>query len=138
MRITLIGGPTAILEINGLRLLTDPTFDTAGSEYARGPVVLRKTEGPACGSWDLEPIDAVRSATINMPTTSTTPAGRFFPMYARSSRPKSALNGWVGTQLASRRGKPQSLHRQMAQSRSRSRQLLRATAHQASSRSQEM
>lgn len=59
MRITLIGGPTALLEIDGLRLLTDPTFDAAGSEYARGPVVLRKTEGPICGSNDLEPIDAV-------------------------------------------------------------------------------
>ena len=45
MRITLIGGPTAALEINGLRLLTDPTFDPASSEYPRGPVVLRKTAG---------------------------------------------------------------------------------------------
>jgi L-ascorbate metabolism protein UlaG (beta-lactamase superfamily) len=59
MRITLIGGPTAVLEINGLRLLTDPTFDPAGSEYPRGPVVLRKTAGPACGHEDLQPIDAV-------------------------------------------------------------------------------
>jgi len=59
MRITLIGGPTALVEINGLRLLTDPTFDAAGSEYARGQVVLRKTDGPVCGSKDLEPIDAV-------------------------------------------------------------------------------
>ena len=48
-----------MLEINGLRLLTDPTFDPAGSEYPRGPVVLRKTAGPACGPEDLNPIDAV-------------------------------------------------------------------------------
>lgn len=59
MRLTLIGGPTALLEMNGLRLLTDPTFDPAGGEYGRWPVVLRKTVGPACNPEDLEPIDAV-------------------------------------------------------------------------------
>ena len=59
MRITLIGGPTALLEIGGLRLLTDPTFDPAGGEYGRWPVVLRKTVGPACGAEELLPIDAV-------------------------------------------------------------------------------
>lgn len=32
MRITLIGGPTALLEIEEYRLLTDPTFDPPGSE----------------------------------------------------------------------------------------------------------
>ena len=31
--ITLIGGPTALIELNGFRLLTDPTFDGPG-EYA--------------------------------------------------------------------------------------------------------
>jgi len=30
--ITLIVGPTALIEANGLRLLTDPTFDAPG-EY---------------------------------------------------------------------------------------------------------
>ena len=59
MRITLIGGPTALLEVNGLRLLTDPTLDPAGGEYGRWPVVLRKTAGPACAPETLEPIDAV-------------------------------------------------------------------------------
>ena len=33
--ITLIGGPTVLIEIAGLRLLTDPTFDAPGS-YASG------------------------------------------------------------------------------------------------------
>lgn len=28
MRFTYIGGPTALLEVSGLRLLTDPTFDS--------------------------------------------------------------------------------------------------------------
>jgi L-ascorbate metabolism protein UlaG (beta-lactamase superfamily) len=31
IRITHIGGPTALIEIGQLRLLTDPTFDPAGS-----------------------------------------------------------------------------------------------------------
>jgi L-ascorbate metabolism protein UlaG (beta-lactamase superfamily) len=30
-RLTYVGGPTAILEWRGLRLLTDPTFDRAGT-----------------------------------------------------------------------------------------------------------
>ena len=31
LHVTYIGGPTALLELGGLRLLTDPTFDPAGS-----------------------------------------------------------------------------------------------------------
>lgn len=30
--ITWVGGPTYLLEFDGLRLLTDPTFDPAGGE----------------------------------------------------------------------------------------------------------
>jgi len=33
MRITYIGGPTAIVEHAGARLLTDPTFEAAGERY---------------------------------------------------------------------------------------------------------
>ncbi len=47
LTITYIGGPTALLEFGGVRLLTDPTFDPAGGEYRNGPVTLRKTIGPA-------------------------------------------------------------------------------------------
>jgi len=47
LRITYIGGPTALLEIGGLRLLTDPTLDPAGGDYITGPVTLHKTAGPA-------------------------------------------------------------------------------------------
>jgi len=47
LKITYIGGPTALLEFGGVRLLTDPTFDPAGGAYPSGPVVLRKTRGPA-------------------------------------------------------------------------------------------
>ena len=59
MRITLIGGSTSLLEIDGLRILTDPTFDPAQSELTNGPVTLRRTAGPALQPVEIEPIDAV-------------------------------------------------------------------------------
>jgi L-ascorbate metabolism protein UlaG (beta-lactamase superfamily) len=59
MKITLIGGPTALLEVDGMRLLTDPTFDPPGSEFTTGPVTLRKTLGPALSASQIEPIDAI-------------------------------------------------------------------------------
>jgi L-ascorbate metabolism protein UlaG (beta-lactamase superfamily) len=42
-----IGGPTALFEWHGFRLLTDPTFDPLGGKYPNGSVVLEKTIGPA-------------------------------------------------------------------------------------------
>lgn len=59
MYITLIGGPTALLEIDGLRILTDPTFDAPGSEFVRGAITLRKTTGPALSAAEVMPVDAV-------------------------------------------------------------------------------
>ncbi len=59
MKFTYIGGPTALLEMDGLRLLTDPTFDPAGEEYATSLYTLRKLEGPAVGVESLGRIDAV-------------------------------------------------------------------------------
>jgi len=35
-RITHIGGPTALLEVEEWRLLTDPTFDPPGRRYSFG------------------------------------------------------------------------------------------------------
>jgi L-ascorbate metabolism protein UlaG (beta-lactamase superfamily) len=57
-RITLIGGPTVLIEVGGLRLLTDPTFDAPG-EYQLPHVMLRKTAGPALTARDVGPVDAV-------------------------------------------------------------------------------
>ncbi len=59
MKFTYIGGPTALLEINGLRLLTDPTFDPSGEEYVTSVYTLRKLEGPAVSVETLGHIDAV-------------------------------------------------------------------------------
>lgn len=55
---TFIGGPTVILEIGGLRLMTDPTFDRAGSTYdIRGNNTVHKLTGPA--KTDVGKIDIV-------------------------------------------------------------------------------
>ena len=56
--LTLIGGPTVLIECFGLRLLTDPTFDEPGS-YDSAGVVLEKTSKPALSEDDLGTIDAV-------------------------------------------------------------------------------
>jgi L-ascorbate metabolism protein UlaG (beta-lactamase superfamily) len=58
--ITYVGGPTALLEIGGLRLLTDPTFDPAGRRYHFGwGAMSRKLQGPAMSPEELGRIDAV-------------------------------------------------------------------------------
>lgn len=59
LRITYIGGPTALLEIGGMRLLTDPTFDPAGSEYPTPVYTLRKRQPPAIAASTLGRIDVV-------------------------------------------------------------------------------
>jgi L-ascorbate metabolism protein UlaG (beta-lactamase superfamily) len=56
--ITLIGGPTVLIETGGFRLLTDPTFDPPG-EYRLPHVMLRKTAGPALTTRQLGHVDAV-------------------------------------------------------------------------------
>ncbi|MFI2641768.1 MBL fold metallo-hydrolase [Streptomyces sp. NPDC018610] len=59
MTLRAVGGPTAVLELGGLRLLTDPTFDQAGSYTSPSGSVLTKTAGPAFGPEELGPVDAV-------------------------------------------------------------------------------
>ena len=59
LSITYIGGPTAILAFNGLRFLTDPTFDPSGAERSSGPVTLHKSSGPALAASQIGKVDAV-------------------------------------------------------------------------------
>lgn len=88
--VTRIGGPTVLLEVGGVRLLTDPTFDPAGTTYQLGPVVLTKTHGPAVGAEDVGDVDAVllthdqhpdnldeagRAFLARVPAILTTPTG---------------------------------------------------------------
>ncbi len=58
-RFTYIGGPTALLEMSGLRLLTDPVFDPAGTEYPTRLYTLRKLTDPAVSPDSLGHLDAV-------------------------------------------------------------------------------
>jgi L-ascorbate metabolism protein UlaG (beta-lactamase superfamily) len=50
-----VGGPTAVLEFGGLRILTDPSFDPPGET----PNGLRKIHASVAGPDDVEPIDLV-------------------------------------------------------------------------------
>ncbi|MFD0392781.1 hypothetical protein ACFQ3Z_08705 [Streptomyces nogalater] len=65
--VTHVGGPTAVLEIAGQRILIDPTFD-APKKYKSG---MSKTKGPAFGPEKLGKIDAVLLSTTSTTTTST-------------------------------------------------------------------
>jgi L-ascorbate metabolism protein UlaG (beta-lactamase superfamily) len=58
LTITLIGGPTALIEIDGFRLLTDPTFDAPGA-YQLPHVKLEKLTGPALSAAAIGKVDAV-------------------------------------------------------------------------------
>lgn len=58
VRITLIGGPTALIEVEGVRLLTDPTFDAPG-DYQLPHVTLEKLAGPALSAEQIGAVDAV-------------------------------------------------------------------------------
>lgn len=59
-RITHIGGPTALIEVGGWRILTDPTFDPPGKRYFFGwGTTSRKLAGPSLRPESLGRIDAV-------------------------------------------------------------------------------
>ncbi|MHB1304304.1 MAG: MBL fold metallo-hydrolase [Acidiphilium sp.] len=87
--LTLIGGPTVLIEIGGFRLLTDPTFDEP-RRYALPHVTLEKLAGPGIPASQLGRIDAVllshdqhadnldnagRALLGEVPAVFTTPAG---------------------------------------------------------------
>lgn len=59
LAVTLTGGPTALLEIGGTRLLVDPTFDPPGEYPLGGGRVLTKTAPAALAAADLGPVHAV-------------------------------------------------------------------------------
>jgi L-ascorbate metabolism protein UlaG (beta-lactamase superfamily) len=58
LNLTLIGGPTVLIEAAGFRLVTDPTFDPPG-DYRLSYVTLTKTVGPALAANAIGPVDAV-------------------------------------------------------------------------------
>lgn len=87
--VTVVGGPTALLEWAGLRLLLDPTFDEP-RRYGDEPDALEKTAPPAVAAAELGRIDAVlashhhhednldlagRELSLGLPLIVTTPEG---------------------------------------------------------------
>ncbi len=50
--ITVLGGPTSVIDVGGLRIITDPTFDEPGPHG-----YLTKTAGPAVAEESLGPVD---------------------------------------------------------------------------------
>ncbi|MER7505700.1 MBL fold metallo-hydrolase [Nonomuraea pusilla] len=108
MEMRYIGGPTAVIEIGGVRLLTDPTFDPPG-EFPVGARVLTKTTGPALGPADVGPVDAVLLSHDQHPDN-LDPAGRAYlgsvPLAlstgsaaARLGGPVRALPAWTAADV---------------------------------------
>ncbi|ONI75104.1 Zn-dependent hydrolase [Actinosynnema sp. ALI-1.44] len=104
-RIQVIGGPTALIEYGGLRLLTDPTFDPPGnSEHG-----LVKTDPPAVPVGEIGHIDVVllshdehpdnldtsgRKLLAGVPLVLTTPTGA-----ERLGGTAKALPNWQSTRV---------------------------------------
>lgn len=60
MQLTHIGGPTVLIELDGWRILTDPTFDPPGRRYGFGwGTSSIKTTGPAIPVDKLGDVDVV-------------------------------------------------------------------------------
>ncbi|GAB3305378.1 MBL fold metallo-hydrolase [Epidermidibacterium keratini] len=59
LKLQYVGGPTAVLEYAGTRLLTDPTFDEPGDYPLPDGRKLTKLHGPGVDAGDIGPIDAV-------------------------------------------------------------------------------
>ena len=59
---TVLGGPTAVLDLGGLRIVSDPTFDDPGPHG-----YLTKTVGPAVTEDQLGPVDLVLVSHDNHP-----------------------------------------------------------------------
>lgn len=114
LAITLIGGPTALIEIDGFRLLTDPTFDHPGA-YKLPHVTLEKLVGPAISAAQVGAVDVVllshdqhsdnldnsgRDFLRHAPRTLTTIAGA-----GRLGGDVEGLAPWDSTELTSKDGR---------------------------------
>jgi len=60
LQLTHLGGPTTLIEVDGWRILTDPTFDSPGRRYTFGwGTSSRKVAGPARPREVIAPVDVV-------------------------------------------------------------------------------
>jgi L-ascorbate metabolism protein UlaG (beta-lactamase superfamily) len=71
-----VGGPTAVLDLGGLRIVSDPTFDGPGEHG-----YLTKTAGPAVSDDELGPVDLVLVSHDNHPDN-LDDRGRLFALAA--------------------------------------------------------
>src|SRR5579872_6621300 len=72
LNVTLVGGPTALIEYAGLRWLTDPTFSEPGTYDG-----LTKTTSPTLAATQVEPVDVVL-LSHDQHSDNLDPAGREF------------------------------------------------------------
>jgi L-ascorbate metabolism protein UlaG (beta-lactamase superfamily) len=111
LSVTLIGGPTALIEVDGFRLLTDPTFDGPGV-YQLPHVKLEKLSSPAISA------DAVGAVLLSHDQHSDNldnsgrdflqRAGRALTTVAGAKRLGGHAEGlapWAATELTGRNGK---------------------------------
>ena len=111
--ITLVGGPTALIEVDGLTVLTDPTFDAPG-EYPIPGGVLVKTSGPALSASQLPAIDLVTLSHAHHPdnldasgaevvASAATVVGT--PMAQSQIASVTALEPWATTTVSASNGR---------------------------------
>jgi hypothetical protein len=104
--LTLIGGPTVLIELAGLRFLTDPTFDEPG--LYEGGVTLEKITSPALSADQVGAVDAVLLSHDTSPGTRSgtkessklrdgTSRGWSSSIPASRSRAASFMSRWTPT-----------------------------------------
>lgn len=109
IEILAVGGPTAVIDIGGLRLVTDPTFDDPGTYASPSGATLTKTAPPGLHPADIGRVDAVllshdqhpdnldtsgRAFLTQVPLVVSTPAAA-----ARLGGVPRALAPWAALQL---------------------------------------
>lgn len=103
--VAVLGGPTAVIDTGGLRIVTDPTFDGAGPHG-----YLTKTAGPAVSEDELGPVDVVLVSHDQHPDN-LDERGRAFALAAplvltgplsagRLGSPAIGLSRWTSHSLA--------------------------------------
>src|SRR5512143_3056304 len=111
--LTLVGGPTVLIEVARVRLLTDPTFDVPGV-YKSGSISLQKTQGPAVSPEALGPVDAILLSHDQHPDN-LDPAGRAYALKTkmivttpagakRLGGPALGLEPWRSTSVSGANG----------------------------------
>ncbi len=99
--VMVIGGPTTVVDLGGLRIVSDPTFDAPGPHG-----YLTKTAGPAVTEGQLGPVDLVLVSHDNHPDN-LDDRGRAFALAAglvltttsgarRLGGPAAGLAPWTG------------------------------------------